>query len=363
MRIALISFTRDGGNTCKLISEKLSIMGEMCLAYSMKETAEELGLIPIGKTLGKWTKEAFGNNDAIVFVGATGIAIRAIAPYLKGKDQDPAIISIDEKGKYVISLLSGHLGGANNLTSVIAEAIEATPIITTATDINNKFAVDVWAQSQNLSIVNLKAAKQVSADILNGKIVYLYYEGSIEGKIPEGLKIVDAVTLKDKIRERSTCIVITEKILDSLKGNDKFVLQLVPKNISIGMGCKKDISYKAVVELFENAVADMQIRPESIQNLVSIDLKMSEKSLIKLGKKLEVPFITFSGEELMNIKGDFTASTFVRSITGVDNVCERAAIAANNEESILILKKRALNGVTIAIAKKNITLDFTENYK
>lgn len=360
MRIALISFTHNGGNTCKLISEKLVIMGEMCLAYSMKDTAEEVGLIPIAKTLSKWTKEAFENNDAIIFVGATGIAVRAIAPYIRGKNQDPAIICIDEKGKYVISLLSGHLGGANRLATVISEAIDAIPIITTATDINNKFAVDVWAQSQNLTIVNLKAAKQVSADILNGQTVYLYYDGSIEGKTPKGIKIVDAVTLKDKINEGSTCIIITEKILDSLRGNDNFVLQLVPKNISVGMGCKKDIPYKTVLELFENAVADMQIRLESIQNLISIDLKMSEKALIKLSEKLNIPFITFSSEELMNVKGEFSSSTFVRSITGVDNVCERAAIAPNDEESKLILKKKALNGVTIAIAKKNIKLSFTE---
>ncbi|WP_312649529.1 cobalt-precorrin 5A hydrolase [Aminipila sp.] len=361
MRIALISFTQNGGNTCKLVAGKLSVMGEMCLAYGMQETSLEIGLIPTSKPLGKWTKEAFENNDAIIFVGATGIAIRAIAPYLKSKDQDPAIIAIDEKGQYVISLLSGHLGGANRLTSVIAEAIEAVPVITTATDINNCFAVDVWAKSQNLSIINLKAAKQVSADILKGKNVYLYYDGSIEGKVPQGIELVDVVTLKDKIREDATCIIITEKILDSLKGKEKFVLQLVPKNISIGMGCKKDISYKAVLELFEKATGEMKIKLESIQNLASIDLKMFEKALIKLGQKLEIPYITFSGEELMNVQGDFTPSSFVRSITGVENVCERAAVASN-EGSTLILKKQALNGVTIAIAKKNIALNFAENY-
>lgn len=360
MKIALISFTKNGGNTCKVVSEKLSLMGEMCLAYGMKETSEETGLIPMSKSLSKWTKEAFENNDAIVFVGATGIAIRAIAPYLKSKDQDPAIIAIDEKGQYVISLLSGHLGGANRLALVIAEAIQATPVITTATDINKCFAVDVWAKSQNLSIMNLKAAKQVSADILKGKTVYLYYEGSIEGKVPQGIELVDVVMLKDKIRDGETCIIITEKILDSLKGKEKSVLHLVPKNISIGMGCKKDISYKAVLELFEKAVTESQIRLESIQSLASIDLKMFEKALIKLGQKLEIPFVTFSGEELMSVQGDFTHSSFVRSITGVENVCERAAIAAN-EGSTLLLKKQCLNGVTVAIAKKSITLSFAEN--
>lgn len=361
MRIALISFTKNGGDTCKLVSEKLSLMGEMCLAYGLKESAEKARLIPIDKTLSKWTKEAFENNDAIIFVGATGIAVRAIAPYLKSKAQDPAIIAIDEKGQYVISLLSGHLGGANRLATVIAEAIEALPIITTATDINNSFAVDVWAKNQNLSIVNLKAVKQVSSDILKGKVVYLYYEGKIEGETPKGIEQVDAVTLKEKINEGKTCIVITEKVLDSLKGKDKYVLQLVPHNVSIGMGCKKDISFKSVLELFESAIDKTEIRLEAIQNIASIEIKKSEKSLNKLAKKLEIPFTTFSGEELMNINGEFTSSNFVRSITGVDNVCERAAVLANNE-STLILKKQSLNGVTIAMSRKNITLSFVENH-
>ncbi len=362
MRIALISFTQNGGNTCKLTADKLTLMGEMCLAYGMKEASSEMGLIPMEKSLGQWTKDAFKNNDAIVFIGATGIAVRAIASLLKGKEQDPAVIVIDERGQYVISLLSGHLGGANQLTLVIAEAIEAIPIITTATDINNRFAVDVWAKSQNLSIVNLKAAKRVSADILKGKNVYLYFEGLIEGEIPQGIELVDAVTLKEKIREGETAIVITEKVLDSLKGKDKFVLQLVPRNISVGMGCKKNISYKAVSELFEKAIADTQIRIEAIGSLASIDLKKTEKALVKLGQKLEVPYMTFTGEELMRVQGEFTPSSFVRSITGVENVCERAAVAVD-EDSTLLLKKQSLNGVTIAIAKKNITLNFAEKYK
>ncbi|QHI73643.1 cobalt-precorrin 5A hydrolase [Aminipila terrae] len=361
MRIALISFTLNGGRTCKLIAEKLSLMGEMCLAYGMKDWASDMGLIPMEKSLGKWTKEAFENNDAIIFIGATGIAVRAIAPNLKSKDQDPAIIAIDETGQYVISLLSGHLGGANKLASVIAEAMDAIPVITTATDINKQFAVDVWAKSQNLHLVNLKAAKQVSADILKGKMVYLYYDGHIEGNTPQGIQRIDAVTLKEKIHEGETCIVITEKVLESLKGRDKFLLQLVPQNISVGMGCKKDISYKAVLELFEKALAETHVRLESIQNLASIDLKKSEKSLIKLAEKFHIPFITFSGEELMNVQGEFTPSSFVRSITGVENVCERAAVASA-PDSTLLLRKQSLNGVTVAIARKDITLSFVENY-
>ncbi|MFV0518316.1 MAG: cobalt-precorrin 5A hydrolase [Aminipila sp.] len=359
MRIALIAFTQNGGELCKTIADILSLKGEMCLAYGTKEVAVSCNLIPMEKSLTKWAKEAFENNDAIIFIGATGIAVRAIAPYIKSKDEDPAVINIDEKANFVISLLSGHLGGANRLAEIIADDIDAIPVITTATDLNKKFAVDVWAKSQNLSIVNLKAAKRVSSDILKGKTVYFYYGGNIEGDIPEGIELVDAVTLKEKIRDDATCIIVTEKILESLKGKEKHVLQLVPKNICVGMGCKKGISYKAVLELFDKAVSEMQLKVESIRNLASIDLKKNESALIKLSEKLGIPFVTYTGEELMKINGEFTESSFVRSITGVDNVCERAA-ATICEESLLIMKKQSLNGVTIAIAKEDITLKFSE---
>ncbi|QIB69496.1 cobalt-precorrin 5A hydrolase [Aminipila butyrica] len=359
MRIALISFTEKGGTICKLIAEKLSLQGEMCLAYGTKDRAADQGLIPLDKPLTKWAKEAFETSQALVFVGATGIAVRAIAPYLKGKDQDPAVIAVDERGQYVISLLSGHLGGANRLASVIADEIEATPVITTATDINKRFAVDVWAQSQQLSIVNLKAAKQVSADILNGKTVYFYWEGRLEGSLPKGLELVDAVTLKSKIHGGETCIVVTEKVLDSLKGRDRFVLQLVPKNISIGMGCKKNTPFKAASELLEQTISQLNIRREAICGLASIDLKKDEKALIRLAEKLQVPFITYSGETLMEIQGEFTSSSFVRQVTGVENVCERAALAGSGGS--FLLRKQSLNGVTIAGVRRDVVLKFTES--
>lgn len=358
MRIALISFTNQGGRTCRMVCDSLMRRGEMCLAYGTGEAAGENDLITFEKGLVKWAKEAFENNDALIFIGAAGIAVRAVAPHITSKDKDPAVIVIDEKGQYVISLLSGHLGGANKLTQTIAEDIGGIPVITTATDINGKFAVDLWAKEQNLYIVNLKAAKRISSDILKGKKVYLYYGGTINGEVPKGIEIVDVVTLKEKIREKESCIIITEKILESLKGSDKFVLQLVPRNICIGMGCRKDISFKAVCDLFEKSTDSLKIRKEALLSISSIDLKKSEKALIKLSEKWKIPYITFSQEELMQVEGEFTASEFVKNITGVENVCERAAVLAAGKGGELILNKQSLNGVTFAASKKEINLDF-----
>ncbi|MBN7772392.1 cobalt-precorrin 5A hydrolase [Clostridium aminobutyricum] len=359
MRIALIAFTNNGGITCQKVCDYLLKQGNLCTAYGIKGTAEENNLIPVEKSLTKWTKEVFEHQDAIVFIGATGIAVRAIAPYIKSKKEDPAIVVIDEKAHYVISLLSGHLGGANQLAQSIAESLDATPIITTATDINGKFAVDLWAKENGLTIKSMKAAKQISADILKGKTIYIYSESKLEGEIPPELSSVDAVTLKDKIREGETCIVITEKILDSLKGKEGNVLQLIPRSISIGLGCKKGVSFKTVDEFLKNTLAKAEISAAAVERFASIDLKKEEAAFHKLSTKWKLPFYTYSGEELLTAQGEFTESNFVRSVTGVENVCERAAVLSS-DHGTLLWKKEAYNGVTIAIARKETILKFSE---
>ena len=126
----------------------------------------------------------FQSMDALLFIGACGIAVRSIAPYLQGKDKDPAVVVLDERGIFAISLLSGHLGGANELTAVLANLTGAIPVITTATDINGRFAVDVFAKKQNLWISDLKAAKAVSAAVLDEEPVGFFSEFPVTGEIP-----------------------------------------------------------------------------------------------------------------------------------------------------------------------------------
>lgn len=149
MKIALISFTKAGAETCGKIKTGLSDLGHFCEAFGKDSFAAEAGLIPLRDGLDYWTAEAFKSRDALVFIGACGIAVRAIAPYIQSKAKDPAVVVMDEKGKYAISLLSGHLGGANDLTREIAKIVSAEPVITTATDLNAKFAVDNFAKKKS----------------------------------------------------------------------------------------------------------------------------------------------------------------------------------------------------------------------
>lgn len=336
MKVALISFTRQGAVTCGNIQTGLTAAGYECAAYGKDPFAGEAGILSLESSLADWTAEAFPNNDALVFVGACGIAVRAAAPHLRDKTVDPAVVVVDETGKYAISLLSGHLGGANDLAAEIAELIGAEPVITTATDLNQKFAVDDWAKSNGLQIGDMKLAKEISAAVLRGEAVSVSSDFPIEGDPPEELTYASDGRIGFYISLRD--------------GGGPFekTLRLIPKTVSVGIGCRKGIPFEAVEELFEKILKEQNISAKAVERICSIDIKKEEAALKQLAEKLGVPLVVFSAEELEKADGEFTPSKFVNRITGVDNVCERAAALGSRGE--LIVRKQALNGVTMAIA-------------
>ncbi len=336
MKIALISFTGEGARTCSKIAVGLRSIGYECSAFGKNLFAVGAGIMPLENSLDEWTAEAFSKNDALVFVGACGIAVRAIAPYIKDKTVDPAVVVVDEKGNFAISLLSGHLGGANDLTREIAEIIGAEPVITTATDLNQLFAVDDWAKKNHLRIGDMKLAKEISAAILNGETVGVSGEFSVEGDLPKQLQYASGGRLGFRIS------------IQEEDGPFDHTLHLIPQTVTVGIGCRKGISLEAVEELLEKVLKEHHLSVKAIEKICSIDIKKEEPALKQLADKLGVPFQVFSAEELELLTGVYTASAFVNQITGVDNVCERAAVLGSRGE--LIVKKQALNGVTIAMA-------------
>ena len=145
MKLAAVSFTENGSRLNQGIRDLLEREGVEVAAYTKERYAEKYGLIPLVTSLHDWTADMFDEKDALLFIGASGIAVRSIAPFVADKRKDPAVVVMDEKGQFVISLLSGHLGGANELTGKIANLTGAIPVITTATDVNGRFAVDIFA--------------------------------------------------------------------------------------------------------------------------------------------------------------------------------------------------------------------------
>ena len=369
MKIALISFTGAGAKTCRKIETGLTSLGYDCRAYGKGSFAEEAGIESLRGSLSEWTAEAFPTKDVLVFVGACGIAVRAIAPYIKDKTVDPAVVVVDETGQYAISLLSGHLGGANEIAWEIAEIIGAEPVITTATDLNHRFAVDDWAKKNNLGIGSMQLAKEISAAVLNGETIGVVSDEPIADQIQEQLQIFEISQSKNRKTEEKR---IAENKVESEKEikigfkisiyekEDPFekTLHLIPQTVSVGIGCRRGIELEVVEDLFFQVLKEHKISVYSIEKICSIDIKKEEAALNQLAKKLGVPLQVYSAEELEQLSGEFTSSEFVNQITGTDNVCERTAVLGSRGE--LIVKKQALNGVTVAVAVRKEEYRWTQ---
>lgn len=339
--IYIVAFSTKGCSTALRIAEGLE---KECRIFS-KTTGDTTGTEKIILPLTSWTGVAFKEAESIVFVGATGIAIRAIAPHMKNKIKDPAIVCVDELGRYSISLLSGHIGGANILTELIASAIGAVPVITTATDINKKFSVDSFATSRNMAIGSMALAKDVSAAVLEGTFVGLKSDHPIKGNIPKELTICD---------EGELGIYITSSSSEPFKRT----LRLFPKNHVLGIGCRKDTKKEDIDKLVRAVLSLSDVSIKSVKLIASVDLKKEEKGLLKFAEDNEIPTTFFSSEELNALPNiGYSRSDFVIKITGVDCVSERSAIAASTNGD-LIVKKVSGNGVTVALVREPFELCF-----
>lgn len=331
--ITIISFTKKGGDINKRLTDILSESD--ITSYTLEKYRFDNRVKPLGNL--KETVKRHFTDDAVIFIGAVGIAVRSIAPYIKDKFCDPAVLVIDELGRYVIPLLSGHVGGANELANYIGEALSAAPIITTATDINGTFAVDIFAKKNNLLISSRKLAKDVSAALLDNNCI----------DIDSDIKNIDVKELKKKLNPKNKACDIKVRITDRIY--DDTVLTLIPKNLYIGVGCKKntdaDKMWDFVNDIFRLEGLDIM----AVKSIGSIDIKRDEYAIKNLANRLNVPFLTFTKDELNSVSGDFFESEFVRKTVGVGNVCERAVcIQCNN----LIVKKTAREGMTVAIGRE-----------
>lgn len=340
MNFAVIAFTRNGCEIAKKVKAALLTEDDQCRLF----TLAKLGMAefePYQAPLSEFVRPLFQWADALVFVSSTGIAVRGIANWVKSKTEDPAVIVIDETAKFVISLLSGHIGQANELTNFLAEKLGSIAVVTTATDVNKKFAVDAWAAKNGLFISNMKTAKKVSSAILESNIP-LYSDFPIMSELPSG-------TCSGTDGELG--IYIGYKTMEPFQET----LTLVPRVLNIGIGCRKGTTADAIEAVVSQILLENGIYPQAISSAASIDLKQNEAGLLEFCRNRNLPIKFYTGAQLQNVQGEFTKSEFVRSITGVDNVCERAA--ALDAEKVIV-KKTAYNGVTVALAQKRWEVKF-----
>jgi cobalt-precorrin 5A hydrolase len=342
--VSIISFTQNG--------QKL---GERMLALFQQPWPDIVWIAEHNHkptAVPAWVAQRFTQRDALIFIGATGIAVRLIAPYLQGKTKDPAVLVTDDQGLHVISLLSGHLGGANELTLWLAEKIGADPVITTASDINHKIALDVWAQKNDLVISNIDQVKTVASAILAGKKVSFTCAGEIVGDIPQELQ-------PDQAKTAYEIIVTPQKITPT-----KHCLWLIPQAYILGIGCKKGTTVTDISRRVTEEMDKMGLSLQSIKYAATIDIKKEEAGLLSFCEQNKIPLSFYPAHFLKSLPGAFHSSPMVLAVTGVDNVCERAAVARLQEiqtkvgYSDLLLKKSGKDGVTIAVAQIDWRVSF-----
>lgn len=417
-RVLLITCSVRGYATMQKLAKKLENISGAEIITKVK--CEALPEVSMKGTVKACVDVYFEQVDAIVFVTASGIAVRSVAEHLAHKSEDPAIVCMDECGKHVISLVSGHAGGANALTQMLADVMWATPVITTATDVEGRFSIDEYAREHNLVVTDWAKAKAISAEVLAAGAEPVWVDeaaGSQEeekneceigkeqkstgidvGKIEnDGCKNeVDGCGNRvggcenridgcgnrvdgcgNRINVKRLQIGSHQVIITPKDGSvDVQTLQLIPRCIVVGVGCKKGTPVDKIEHAVQDAFAKAGLRMEALCAVVSIDLKKEEAGLLEFCETRNVPFETYEAEELQAVPGTYSASEFVSGVTGVDNVCERSAVKYASEHGMkqdqpllgrqakhgellirkqaqdgeLLLRKQAYGGVTVALA-------------
>lgn len=345
MKAVVFSFTQKGTFLAQEVADWLRNEGWDVRQTSLRKFASS-PVVPFEPSLEGETQRAFQLARLLLFIGAAGIAVRSIAPFIRKKDQDPAVVVIDEGGQFVIPILSGHIGRANEWARQLAAAIKGQAVITTATDVNALFAVDEWAARKGLRLSSLKDAKNFAAGLLSAGKAGLYSDFPIEGPLPPGLV---AAT------DGPTGLVVTTK--DRMALFEVSVL-VRPVILHVGIGCRRGTSAStiedAVLSVFEEANLSLQ----AVADVSSIDVKGDEEGLLAFARMHSWPIRFFSADELNAVPGTFTASDFVRQTVGTDNVCERSAVRASHGGD-LVVSKKAGQGITVAVACESYSLCFS----
>lgn len=365
-RVIVFSYTETGRQLTARVAAYLGGKGEVAVSFYCGNGKSVMSTDEILRQ--EWNK-----TSAFVFIGAMGIAVRQAAPFLKSKVCDPAVLVLDEKGQYVIPVLAGHIGGGVALARELAGAIGGQAVITTATDAEERFAVDVFADQNHLWIENPGRIKTVSSALLQGRTIDVWTNLSIEGETPDGLRVLKGLAAQRTAEQKAVSDIavlidlpsqLQEKISKYYDSSQVCVLK--PRRYILGIGCKRGKTADEMEAFLQKICEGLNIDMHEIGAIASIDIKKDEPGIWELSRRLGVPFEAFSAQELERVEEAVTVSDFVKEMVGVDNVCERSAYCLAKRwtqadaplEAVqrtgdysLALGKQAQDGMTMAIVK------------
>jgi cobalamin biosynthesis protein CbiG len=294
-----------------------------------------------------------------VFIAAVGLAVRCIAPHLKDKSIDPAIVALDHHGKFVVSLLSGHLDGANKLAREVADILGGQAVITTATDTEKLPSFDVLALEFAMGIGNIKAAAKVNAALLAGRPVLVEDPQNLlqlRGSAWKDLFLFSKHEAAKRYSPEETRTMARVTVTPSLAGVDANHLALHPKVLHVGVGCRRGARAEEITELIASSLEQLALAPSSLASLAGEDAKRNEKGLLEAAAELNLPLRFFSAKELDAVSVGISPPK-TREAFGAEGVCEPAALLAAGENATLRMPKAARRGIAIAIAEETAATD------
>lgn len=362
MKLAIITLTKQGLRTARRIAflykgeahiyTPLALLEEVSSKDAALKLEEEGVIFPLKQPLKYFCGQLWKSYQGLIFIMATGIVVRCLAPYLQDKKKDPAVVVLDEKGEYVISLLSGHLGGANRLAREIAHFLGGKAVITTSSDIQGLPALDVVAKELGFKVTPEGRFAQVMGALVNGKRVGIWAEEPWQERLEKELKGLK-VEPWSKYRGPEgweAGILVTSRREKLPPGPWVFWR---PQELVAGVGCRKGIDYKSILRALGVAFKTAGRSLLSLKALATLEFKAKEEGLVIVARKFNVPLLSFSKEELLKVWEEtpgLSYSPLAQEKIGLGGVCEPAALLGARKGE-LICKKIALNGVTVALAR------------
>ncbi|ABR46318.1 cobalamin (vitamin B12) biosynthesis CbiG protein [Alkaliphilus metalliredigens QYMF] len=348
MKIAIIALTK-GGKTLALVLQEF--LEESHLYLKGPLPLGEKNVFAVGEDFKRCVAQLFSAYDILVFIMATGIVVRSIAPLLQHKSQDPGVLVMDEKGQNVISLLSGHWGRANEMTQRVATMINANPVITTASDVQGRVAVDLLAQQLNCEIADWQLTKTLTAHIVNDGIIGLYCEDNRALVLPEGYV---RVSKQKDLEDHDYGIIISNQSRLGKRARD---LQLYPRNLVIGIGCRKKVSPQLMIEKIKASLKNLDKSTHSIEKFVTVEVKKEEKAIIEASAHFNVPLEIIDIETIKKSQTSlhqFETSAFVEKTIGVGAVSGPCAYIGSQGGHMLMEKEKG-DGITLSIAEVKVS--------
>lgn len=346
--IAIVAVTRNGVGLALRLREKLP--GSVCFVPRRHEFALAMGATGFDH-LGSAFHKIWKNHRAMVCIMATGIVVRLLSRLLRNKATDPAVVVLDERARFAVSLVSGHLGGANDLAREVASLTGGQAVITTASDVNELPSLDVIAKSVGLHVENAAKLPRAARAILEDETLWVF---DPESRLREHLHGLDRVVWvgdeildleRNPVSGKQTVIWVSERIAP--KGLECLFLR--PRNLVVGVGCNRGTGLQEILGLLREVFRDSGFSLESVRNLATVDLKREEPGLLLAAERLNRPIDFFSASELGGIDVP-NPSPVVESHIGVQSVCEAAALLSAGKGHLVIAKRKSPN-VTLAVAR------------